>query len=313
MTPKLRAAAVSAVFFAALLAVVVPDSALAAQAGAGGAKAAPSPQGAKVPPATQPVRTEVASPFSDDDAERTRERLRTILRQYPPSLADVLRLDSSLLTNDAYLASYPDLGAYLAQHPDIAHNPAFFVGPSRSEWQQPSLTQPSVRAVENMFDSLMVLTGLVTLMGLVGWALKTLVEHRRWLRLSKIQTEAHGKVLDRLTSNEDLLAYMQTPAGRRFLESSSIQLDGPRSMGAPVGRILFSAQAGIIISFVGIGLRYVSARMAANPNVSDAAPFLLMVGVVTIAVGMGFLLSSGIAYLLSRHLGLLEVPTSSHA
>ena len=62
---------------------------------------------------------------------------------------------------------------------------------------------------------LAVVTGVV-------WLIKTLVDYRRWSRLSKIQTEVHNKVLDRMQSNEDLLAYIQTPAGRRFLESTPI-------------------------------------------------------------------------------------------
>ena len=47
----------------------------------------------------------------------------------------------------------------------------------------------------------------------VIWLIKTLIEHRRWSRLSKIQTDVHNKLLDRFSANEDLLAYIQTPAG----------------------------------------------------------------------------------------------------
>ena len=39
-----------------------------------------------------------------------------------------------------------------------------------------------------------------------------------------MQYQVHNKLLDRFTSNEDLLAYVQTPAGRRFLESAPIPL-----------------------------------------------------------------------------------------
>ena len=35
--------------------------------------------------------------------------------------------------------------------------------------------------------------------GPVIWLIKTLIEHRRWSRLSKIQTEVHNKLLDRFT------------------------------------------------------------------------------------------------------------------
>jgi hypothetical protein len=47
--------------------------------------------------------------------------------------------------------------------------------------------------------------------------------------LSKVQTEVHTKIVDRFTANDDLLAYIQSPAGSKFLESSPIHLDaGPR-------------------------------------------------------------------------------------
>jgi len=67
----------------------------------------------------------------DENARETRDRLINLLRQYPPSLSEVLRLDPSLLTNEAYLAPYPALAAFLAQHPEVAHNPGFFVGEVR--------------------------------------------------------------------------------------------------------------------------------------------------------------------------------------
>ena len=67
----------------------------------------------------------------EQTARETRERLREILDQYPPSVAQVLRLDPSLLTKPDYLAPYPTLAAFLAQHPEVAHNPVFFLGGAR--------------------------------------------------------------------------------------------------------------------------------------------------------------------------------------
>jgi len=37
---------------------------------------------------------------------------------------------------------------------------------------------------------------------------------------AKVQAEAHTKLLDRLTSNDELLAYVQSSAGSRFLQSA---------------------------------------------------------------------------------------------
>src|SRR6267378_2598403 len=70
----------------------------------------------------------VQAPVDEQSAREARDRLHQILDQYPPSVAQVLRLDPSLLTRPDYLAPYPTLATYLAQHPEVAHNPVFFPG-----------------------------------------------------------------------------------------------------------------------------------------------------------------------------------------
>jgi hypothetical protein len=128
------------------------------------------------------------------------------------------------------------------------------------------------------------------------------MDYRRWLRLSKIQVDVHGKLMDRLSSNEDLLAYMQSSAGRRFLEAAPIPVDpGSRALTAPVGRILWSAQAGIVLMLGGFGLQLVSRRV-----VEEFAQGLYVMGVVATALGLGFVLSAVVAYFLSKRLGLVE-------
>src|SRR6266481_3970576 len=90
--------------------------------GSGAAAAAqPRPAGPRASEAVQP-------PVDEQSAREARQRLHQILDQYPPSVAQVLRLDPSLLTRPDYLAPYPTLAAYLAQHPEVAHNPVFFLG-----------------------------------------------------------------------------------------------------------------------------------------------------------------------------------------
>src|SRR5262249_17361581 len=50
------------------------------------------------------------------NAYQTRETLKQLLRQYPPFVAQVLRLDPSLWTNQTFLTPYANLSAFLAQH-----------------------------------------------------------------------------------------------------------------------------------------------------------------------------------------------------
>jgi hypothetical protein len=239
------------------------------------------------------------------DAERTREELRQLLQRYPPALRGVLGLDPSLVSNPAYLAPYPALLSFLNAHPEIARNPSFYVGGGRNPYE-PGYIPDHAQDVMNMWRS--VLDGLAgfgvaaMVIGLLVWLIRTMTDYRRWNRLAKVQTDAHTKILDRFTANEDLLAYIQSPAGAKFLESSPITLDaGPRSVGAPLGRILWSVQAGLVLAALGIGLQVVSGRVT-----DDVSQPLNALGVLAIAVGLGFVISAIISFVISRRLGLIE-------
>src|SRR5712691_4427405 len=73
----------------------------------------------------RPVAPREAAPAAVDErtARETRDRLHEVLDQYSPAVAQVLRLDPSLMTNPDYLAPYPKLVAFLAEHPEVAHGP----------------------------------------------------------------------------------------------------------------------------------------------------------------------------------------------
>src|SRR5262245_30251867 len=77
---------------------------------------------------TATLSAQPKSSVEEQNASETRERVRQILEQYPPSLRQVLRCDPSLLARPEYLTTYPTLAAYVTQHPEIAHNPVFFLG-----------------------------------------------------------------------------------------------------------------------------------------------------------------------------------------
>src|SRR6266571_403309 len=130
--------------------------------------------------AQTPARSAEATPsrVEERDARDTRQRLHGILGQYPPSVGQVLRIDPSLITKQDYLAPYPTLAAFLAQHPEVAHNPAFFVGDSQAFAGDPQ--RQSLRVVESIFVSATVLVGFLGFFTLVGWAMRVILQHRTW-------------------------------------------------------------------------------------------------------------------------------------
>jgi hypothetical protein len=267
------------------------------------ARSAPVPQ-VEAPPAPIP-------PADERNARDTKERLREILDQYPPSVAQVLRLDPSLLTRVDYLTLYPTLATFLSKHPEVAHNPVFFLGNVGGGPQYADSRTGVARAVENIFVGLEVMFGVMFGIGALAWLVRSAIDHRRWLRAMKIQTEAHIKIVDRLASNEDLLAYMQSAAGQRFLTSSpmappSMDRVAP-PMGAPFNRILWSVQAGVVLTTAGAGL-----WLAKNGVIEEAAQAMQVVAILTMALGLGFVFSALASYGLSRQLGLVNAP-ADHA
>jgi len=269
------------------------------------------------PNSPAPRDATAVSTASRMNADETRRALEDVLKQYPPSLPRVLLMDPTLLNNGGYLEPYPQLAAFLNQHSEIAHNPSYFFANYDSGYGngrfRDSRETPQDRAVNMWRETIQGFTiGAVILAIVTGviWLIKMLVDYRRWSRLSKIQTEVHNKVLDRMQSNEDLLAYIQTPAGKRFLESAPIAMDSPRSIGAPLGRILWSAQAGAVLTVLGLGIEVVSRN-----TLEEVAPPLAAMGAVVIALGIGFLVSAFLAYLLTRRFGLLNEagPTAPEA
>jgi hypothetical protein len=165
------------------------------------------------------------------------------------------------------------------------------------------------RMTEAILAGLAGFTAFIVLLSTIIWLIRTIIEHRRWNRLSKIQAEVHTKLMDRFSTNDELLTYVQTPSGRRFLESgpSPLQEMAP-VMSAPFSRILWSVQLGSVLLVSGLGLLFLSGRA-----IQEAREFFYIAGCLATAIGTGFIVSAAAAYLLSRRLGLLERPAHDNA
>ena len=258
-------------------------------------------------PANQPAQ--VALPARDIDARQTRDALMRILEKHPPSVARVLRADPSLMRNEGYMSSYPALAVFLAQYPEVPQNAAFYLGSPEQASATPE--RPELEMIRGFIEGGAAIVVFLVVLSTLIWLIRTVLDQRRWSRLSKIQAEVHSKLMDRFSSNDELLAYVQTPSGRRFLESgpSPLQEAPPvRSLGAPLSRILWSVQAGVVLTIAGIGALFLSGRM-----VLEAAQLFFIVGVLLLALGAGFVVSAAASYALSRKLGLFDSPSTDHA
>jgi hypothetical protein len=293
----------AALLFTAAIGIANPGEAAAAPQGPERASAPPR-QAAGVQPAAQ------AAPPLNQNAAETRRDLYKVLDQYPPALGRVMRLDPTLMTNQAYLASYPNVAAFFAQYPDVPRNPGYYLERYEGNYYVSSPRDARSESL-GMWRNALEFMGAFTVFCVVLFAvfslIKYIVEYRRWHRVSKVNAEVHNKILDRFASNEELLAYVDSPAGRRFLEATPIAPNAPasRGVGAPFGRILFSVQVGVILLALAVGFRMIS-----NHAIEEVQPVLISLSVLGLCLGVGSIVSAVASYVLSRKLGLLpETPS----
>ena len=275
---------------------------------------APRPPAKAAEPATpaQPGAAQLVG-IDDRGARDTRDRLRVVLQQYPPSVRQVLRIDPSLLSRPDYLATYPALAAFLAQHPEVAHNPAFFVGDANGIFMGDPQPQDAkieaLRTSRSIGDDAMAVAIVFIITFALAGVVRTLLEQRRWHRAARMQMDVQTKLIDRFSGTDELLAYVQSPASRALTELQAPGVSAaqgtPFPMGAPLGRIFWSLQAGIVLAAAGIGLMLVGGRVTFD----ELGQPLSGLGILALAVGAGFVVSAGVSYLISHRLGLVAPAT----
>jgi hypothetical protein len=124
----------------------------------------------------------------------------------------------------------------------------------------------------------------------------TITTNIRRSKTARIVADLHGKVLEKCASSQELMGYVQSDAGRRFLESAA---NGQSNSAA---RILNAVQAGTILALLG-GAFIVTSQMHHDV---DAREILVTFGYLIMAGGLGFLVSAAISYVLCKSWGLLN-------
>jgi len=143
-------------------------------------------------------------------------------------------------------------------------------------------------------EALLPFLVVLSIFSTVAWVIRGFVLSRQRIQVARLQAEMQTRLLEKFGTSQELLAYLQSAPGERFVESATIE--SPK----PYGRILGSMQSGVILALVGIALLFLSGRI---PEADDGFLFL---GTVGLALGVGFLLSAVLAHRLSRAWGLID-------
>lgn len=247
------------------------------------------------------------------DVDALQDQLLELLR-LSPTLAEVVARDPSLLGNQEYVQrNNPELAGFLRDHTEIAQNPDFYLFNNlHGEGEQPSETLerklwPEMAAPRSSgVESELISDGIpflvfLCILGALLWLTHVLLENRRWNRIFKLQTDVHGKLLERFGTSQEVLTYMGTEAGKRFLEATPIAVgfEPQQPVPSPLARVLTPLQIGVVMTLLGLGLILV------RRSVPDADAPLLVLGTIVLTPGLGFIISAAITWGLARRLGLM--------
>lgn len=136
---------------------------------------------------------------------------------------------------------------------------------------------------------------VATIFGTFGWVVYTISTNIRKAHASRAVADLHSKLLDKCAASQDVVAYLESGSGQKFLESAGAEGSQPWS------RILGAMQAGFVLSLVGIAELIVRN----SEQNADTGEFLLISGAIALAIGVGFLISAATSFVLSKSWGLL--------
>lgn len=134
----------------------------------------------------------------------------------------------------------------------------------------------------------------VTFFLVIGWSIRTIVTNRRLREFNRAQIDMQQKLLERFGTAPEMRQFLESEAGRRFLETTAKETTNPYA------RMLSSVQTGILTLLVGAA--FMASRHLLGNDGADGFTFL---GILALLVGAGFLISAGAVYVLSRAWGLL--------
>jgi hypothetical protein len=142
----------------------------------------------------------------------------------------------------------------------------------------------------NGSDQIVLMTVLPITIVFWGWVVWIILEWAKLRHKSKLQS----KVVEKFSSAQEFNDFLQSKEGDKFLNFLKFNGRAPRE------KILSSLSRGVILSAFGLSLIVIGQIFAEEMKYFNAF------GIVIIALGVGFLVSTFISYKLSKKWGLIN-------
>lgn len=149
-------------------------------------------------------------------------------------------------------------------------------------------------------EALMIMVVVLTLVFGVVSIVRLLLDNIRRSKSERVQAEMYNKMLDKLGSSQEILAWAQSETSQNLFRVP------PPERPAPYSRILNAVQVGVVLTVVGIAVLVIKTQL----TVHDQEPAMVL-GTLITALGIGLLLAGGASWMLSRSFGLINGKTGT--
>jgi hypothetical protein len=129
---------------------------------------------------------------------------------------------------------------------------------------------------------------------MIIYLVRILGDNKRRNRLAQMRFDLQNKLLEKFGTSQELLEYLRSDAGLRFLDFVPVE------KASPYGRILGSVQWGIVLLTAG------AASLFLRHQIPDGFEEFTVFGAFGVALGAGFLVSAVVAYVLSKSWGVIN-------
>ena len=144
-------------------------------------------------------------------------------------------------------------------------------------------------------EAIIMVIVMPTFFTVTAWGFKTALEFLHKQRLVKLHYALQDKLLEKLGRSQEAIEYLHSDTGEKMFALVAKERTNP------FARILTAMQTGAVVSLLGIGFIFLR-----NQVPTEGSEAFMVVGVLGLCLGLGFLASSAAAYFFSKQWGLIN-------
>jgi hypothetical protein len=153
-------------------------------------------------------------------------------------------------------------------------------------------------AINSLMNTVSAVVIGATIIISIAWIITSIVTSMRQRANTRMRTEVYNRLIDKFSSAPELIEFLRSDAGLRFIEEQTVETS------QPLAKILSSIRLGVSLALVGGGMLLVG-----NFWDRTLGPDLYIVlgvgGTVAVTAGAGFIIAAAISYKLCKMWGLL--------